>query len=85
MREFVRVSLKSSTSFSISIVFRVIPKLSDSLIASSKESLELYLEGIATPITFSAPNASTQIAAVKAESIPPEIPINTFVNLFFFT
>ena len=29
MREFVRVSLKSSTSFSISIVFRVIPKLSD--------------------------------------------------------
>jgi len=45
----------------------------------------LYFDGIATPITFSEPRASTAIVAVSAESIPPERPIRTFSKLFFFT
>ncbi len=33
-------------------------------------------------LTFSAPNASAAIAAVNAESIPPEEPIKTPGKLF---
>ena len=36
-----------------------------------------------TPKTFEAPSASRAISAVKAESIPPLIPTNTWENEFF--
>ena len=80
-----RVLLKVSTSDSISITFNSIFKFLANAIASSKDSLELYFDGIATPITLSDPKASTHIAAVKAESIPPEMPMSTFLKLFFVT
>ncbi len=44
-----------------------------------------YLEGMVTPITFSAPKASAQIVAVRAESIPPLKPMTTFSNPFLCT
>jgi hypothetical protein len=34
-------------------------------------------EGMLMPITCDAPSASTAIAAVSAESMPPESPITT--------
>ena len=43
----------------------------------------VYLKGIITVFTFSGPNASEAIAAVKAESIPPDEPINIPLKLFF--
>ena len=42
--------------------------------ASTKLSFEEYLEGIKIPITFLLPIASTAIAALTAESIPPDNP-----------
>ena len=45
----------------------------------------LYLLGIAIPNTLEQPKALTEIAATKAESTPPEIPITTFENPFFNT
>ena len=53
--------------------------------ASFKEDAGLNLDGIATPITFLEDSESTAIVAVKAESIPPEIPTKTFSKLFFST
>ena len=38
-----------------------------------------------TPSTFSAPSASTAMAAVNAESTPPLNPITTRLNPFFRT
>ena len=61
------------------------PKFLASFFASSKDESGLYLDGIATPITFSGDNASQAIVAVNAESIPPERPTKTFSNLFFVT
>ena len=43
----------------------------------------VYLKGIITVLTLSGPNASDAIAAVKAESIPPDEPINIPLKLFF--
>ena len=43
-----------------------------------------YLDGIATPTTFSAPIASTAMAVTIAESIPPETAIATFLKPVFF-
>ena len=45
--------------------------------------LEEYREGMATPITFDFPRASTAMAATRLESSPPERPINTFLKPFF--
>ena len=44
---------------------------------SGKDWSELYRLGMATPVTFSAPTASTAMAAVSAESMPPLKPIIT--------
>ncbi len=43
------------------------------------------LLGIPTPTTFSAPSASTAIAATSAESIPPLNPTSTLLNPHFRT
>ena len=55
--------------------------------ANSTESSMLpwleYREGIITPSTFSGPMASAAMAAVNAESMPPERPSSTFLNPVF--
>ena len=49
--------------------------------ARSSESSTLpwleYGDGIITPSTFSGPTASAAIAAVRAESMPPDRPSST--------
>ena len=62
-----------------------IPKFLASCFASSKDDSGLYFDGIATPMTRSGVNASQAIVAVKAESIPPDSPTSTLLNLFFVT
>ena len=42
-------------------------------------------DGRRTPVTRSGPRASTAIAALSAESIPPETPSTIAGKLFFFT
>ena len=60
-----------------------------SLLAQSSESLKLSSEvnfdGSIKESTLSLPNASTAIAAHKAESIPPDKPRITPGKLFFST
>ena len=58
---------------------------SDSAIAaaSSRLSCDVKREGMRTPITFSGPRASAATTAVRAESTPPESPINTFLKFCF--
>ena len=50
--------------------------------ASARASVTLcsleYGPGIAMPVTFSRPTASTAMAAVIDESMPPESPIRTW-------
>ena len=46
---------------------------------------EEYFEGMAIPITFELPRASTVTVATRLESIPPESPISTFSKPFFPT
>lgn len=50
-----------------------------------QECCEEYRLGIETQCTFSAPRASTAIAATSAESIPPERPISTEAKPFLRT
>jgi len=45
----------------------------------------VYLKGSIKHFTFSEPRASTEIAAHKAESIPPDKPSITPGKLFFIT
>ena len=40
-------------------------------------------DGISTPSTFRAPSASTAIAAVRAESMPPDRPSRLRLNPHF--
>ncbi|CAB4588695.1 unannotated protein [freshwater metagenome] len=61
------------------------PNASASSCASVREPSEEYREGIETPCTCSAPNASTATAATNDESMPPERPITTSLNLFLRT
>ena len=60
------------------------PKFSASLLASSTLMSEVNLKGIIKLLTFSDPIASDAMTAVRAESMPPEEPINTPGNLFLF-
>ena len=53
--------------------------------ASIRLILEVYLKGIINVLTFFGLKASTAIAAVKAESIPPDEPIIAPGNPFFWT
>ena len=62
-----------------------IPRLSASSFASVLLLLLVNLDGIDIPITLSFPSASTAIAAVRLESIPPDNPIATLLKLFFLT
>jgi hypothetical protein len=52
-----------------------------SFTAISRASIKLWSEeygpGMATPVTFSRPTASTAIAAVSDESMPPLKPMST--------
>ena len=47
--------------------------------------VDLNCDGIETPTTCSAPSASTAIAAVNAESMPPESPSRTVAKPFLRT
>ena len=47
--------------------------------------LDVYLNGSIKHLTFSDPRASTEMAAHKAESIPPDNPSITPGKLFFST
>ena len=53
--------------------------------ASSRECCEEWTLGIPTPYTDAAPRASTAMAAVSAESMPPDMPMTTLPNPFFLT
>ena len=53
--------------------------------ASSRVASDENLDGIETVWTRSGPRASAAIAAVSAESMPPEIPITTSSKPFFET
>ena len=55
----------------------LIPRLPASFLESSTLMSEVNLNGIMKVLTLSGPIASAAIAAVKAESIPPEEPIKT--------
>jgi hypothetical protein len=49
---------------------------------SSTEPDDENSDGIVTPSTAPGPSASAAIAAVSAESIPPDSPTTIFVNPF---
>ena len=53
------------------------PRFSASARASEMLPSDENGPGMPTPVTFSAPSASTAIAAVSEESMPPLSPINT--------
>ena len=52
--------------------------------ASVRECSELYLDGMDTPSTHSAPSASTAIAATSVESMPPDRAMTAFENPFLW-
>ena len=61
------------------------PKLLPSSDASVLLSMLVYFEGIKIPFTLEGPSASVATAALKALSIPPDIPNTTPGKLFFST
>ena len=63
-------------------IFVLIFKSSAVFFASSRLPLEEYLDGINIPITFLLPIASTAIAALIAESMPPDNPKTIFLKEF---
>jgi hypothetical protein len=62
---------------SIGTTWMAMPRLRASAQASSRLPRDENCDGIAIPVTCSLPSASTAMAAVTAESIPPERPITT--------
>src|ERR1700679_1117215 len=64
----------------IGTVEKTIPKFRASFSASVTDPVEENSLGIPMPCTFSAPSASTAIAATSAESIPPLSPTIAFLN-----
>ena len=56
------------------------PRFSAVIPASSRLSDDVCRDGMRTPITFSGPSASQAMAAVSAESTPPDMPITTLEN-----
>ena len=71
--------------FSISKLPSSIFKFFAHSVASIKLCLDVYLNGSIKHLTFSDPRASTEMAAHKAESIPPDNPNITPGKLFFST
>ena len=80
-----RVLSKAEKGSSIGIFHKDIPRLFVTRTESSTLPLEEYREGMVTATTFSGPNASTAMVAVRLESIPPESPRTTFSNPFLRT
>ena len=58
------------------------PRASAHSAASSRLSAEVKREGISTPITLRGPSASAAMAAVRAESMPPDSPSTAFRKPF---
>ena len=56
------------------------PRFTVSARASSIDPVEENSLGMPTPSTFSAPSASTAMAATSAESMPPESPTSAFLK-----
>ena len=59
------------------------PSSSATIAASSRLSAEVWRDESRTPTTFSGPSASLAIAAVRAESTPPESPTSDFLETLF--
>ena len=53
--------------------------------ASNKLPSDEYFDGSFIPITLLEPRASTAIAALTAESMPPDYPNITFLKEFLYT
>ena len=81
MKTGLRISSNPLCGGSMEKSISCIPRFSATDPASSRLSAEVCREGMRTPMTFSGPSASHAIAAVRAESIPPDIPITTFWKL----
>ena len=73
-------SIKTLNGSFIDMLSNLIPRLSANSFASVLLCSEEKEDGIDTPITFSLPIASTAIAAVSDESIPPLRPITAFLK-----
>ena len=73
-----RISSNPLCGGSIEKSISCMPRFSATAPASSRLSVDVWREGMRTPITFRAPNASHAMAAVNAESTPPDIPMTTF-------
>ena len=84
---FLKISancdLKAVKAFVIGISRHLIPRLRATASASSMLPREEYGLGMETPITFSAPRASTAITATTAESTPPLKPSTADLKLHF--
>ncbi len=79
------VCRKAVKAVSIGISWKAIPSRAATSRASWRVSAELKREGIDTPVTAPAPSASAAIAAVRAESMPPERPSATRWKRFLRT
>ena len=75
----------AATTASIGISRKSTPRFSLTSRASSRVASDEKRDGIETVCTRSAPSASAAIAAVSAESIPPEIEMTTSWKPFFST
>ncbi len=76
---------RASTPGWMLIVSYLQPSASAQAFASSRLSVLVYFDGIITHQTLSGPSASAAIAAVIAESMPPDMPSTTPGNLFLRT
>ena len=56
------------------------PRLSANSWESPTLPSDEYRDGMVTPTTLSAPNASTATVAVSAESMPPDSPTSVLRN-----
>ena len=77
------MSMYALNAGSIEMVRKSMSSASASSCASDFEWSDEYRDGIDTPCTCSAPSASTAIAAMIDESIPPDSPITTSLKPFF--
>ena len=84
-KDSFKAKLKDSYISFIDISECSIPKFFASNPASSMLISAVKSKGIIIVFTLPFPSASYAIAAVRAESIPPEEPINTPLKLFFST
>ena len=69
----------------MAMISKAMPKFSQRACASVMLLSAVYLEGMETQRTFSGPRASAAMAAVRAESMPPERPMTTWEKPLFRT